>query len=53
MGLFKKKTLKEKLEKKYRQLLKEAHEMSSINRSKSDALLAEADEVLKQIENEA
>lgn len=49
-GLFKKKTEKEKLEKAYEKLLKEAHSLSTVNRIASDAKAAEADQVLKQIE---
>lgn len=48
-GLFKKKSKKEKLEKKYTSLLKEAFHLSKINRSQSDEKYAEADEVLKEI----
>lgn len=50
MGLFKKTTEKEKLEKKYRKLLEEAHKLSTVNRAQSDAKAQEANEVLKQIE---
>jgi hypothetical protein len=49
-GLFKKKSQKEKLEDKYEALLKEAHRLSTINRTDSDAKAAEADAVLKEIE---
>jgi len=49
-GLFKKKTEVEKLQSKYEALLKEAFELSKINRSKSDQKTFEADEVYKQIE---
>ena len=48
-GLFKKKSKKEKLEKKYTSILKEAFELSKINRSKSDQKYAEADQVLEEI----
>ena len=48
-GLFKKKSKKEKLEKKYASILKEAFELSKINRSKSDQKYAEADQVLEEI----
>jgi hypothetical protein len=47
-GLFK--DPKEKLEKKYQQLLAEAHRLSHIDRKKSDLKTAEAEEVRKQIE---
>jgi hypothetical protein len=49
-GLFKKKSKKEKLEKKYASLLREAFELSKINRSQSDQKYTEADQVLKEIE---
>lgn len=49
-GLFKRKTELEKLEIKYRALLKEAYEFSKTNRSKSDQKTFEAEEVLKQME---
>jgi hypothetical protein len=49
-GLFKKKTEVDKLNDKYRLLLKEAHDLSTSNRKLSDAKATEADEVLKQIE---
>ncbi len=50
LGLFKRKTEIEKLEIKYRALLKEAYELSKTNRSKSDQKTFEAEEVLKQME---
>lgn len=49
-GLFKKKTEVEKLQEKYQKLMKEAFDLSKINRSESDNKYAEADEVQKQIE---
>ena len=49
-GIFKKKTDVEKLESKYKALLKEAYDLSKINRSKSDQKTFEADEISKQIE---
>jgi hypothetical protein len=49
-GLFNQKTEKEKLEIRYRKLLDEAHKLSSIDRKKGDAKMAEADAVLKQLE---
>ena len=47
-GLFKSK--KEKLEDKYKALVEESYKLSTVNRKESDAKLAEADSVLKQIE---
>lgn len=49
-GLFKKKSEIEKLQDKYNKLMKEWHELSSINRSESDKKYAEAENVAKQIE---
>ena len=49
-GIFKKKTEVEKLEIKYKALLKEAYDLSKTNRSKSDQKTFEAEEVSKQIE---
>ena len=49
-GLFKKKTEIEKLEIKYKALLKEAYDLSKISRSKSDQKTFEAEKVSKQIE---
>ena len=52
MNLFRRKSKKEKLEKKYREKLEEAYKMSTINRTKSDELTYEAAEILKELENE-
>ena len=49
-GIFKKKTELEKLEIKYKALLKEAYDLSKTNRSKSDQKTFEAEEISKQIE---
>ena len=49
-GIFKKKTKLEKLEKKYRSLMQESFDLSKVDRKASDAKAAEADEVMKQIE---
>ncbi|MDC1048170.1 Lacal_2735 family protein [Flavobacteriaceae bacterium] len=49
-GIFKKKTEIEKLEIKYKALLKEAYDLSKTNRSKSDQKTFEAEEISKQIE---
>ena len=48
--LFKKKTEIEKLEIKYKSLLKESYDLSKISRSKSDKKTFEAEKVSKQIE---
>lgn len=53
MGLrsfFKKKTEKEKLQERYENLLKISFDLSKTNRTLSDQKRAEAEEVLKQIE---
>jgi ATP-dependent protease HslVU (ClpYQ) peptidase subunit len=49
-GLFKKKSEKEKLQKKHEQLLKEAFELSKTNRKESDKKAYEADLIDKKIE---
>ena len=49
-GIFKKKSTIEKLDIEYKKLLQEAHKLSTSNRMLSDKKIAEANEVLKQIE---
>ena len=49
-GLFKKKSEVEKLQEKYQKLMKEAFDLSKVNRSESDKKYAEADDVQKKIE---
>ena len=49
--LFKKKTELEKLQDQYQKLMKEAFELSKIDRSASDDKYAQADEVQKRIGN--
>ncbi|NVK63865.1 MAG: Lacal_2735 family protein [Flavobacteriales bacterium] len=49
MKLFKKKSPVEKLNQKYAKLMKEAHQLSSVDRRKSDAKVSEAEAVLNQI----
>jgi hypothetical protein len=41
---------KDKLQKQYEKKMAEAYKMSSINRAKSDQLMYEADQLLKQME---
>jgi hypothetical protein len=41
---------KTKLEKKYQQLLAEAHRLSTVDRKKSDAKMAEAEQIRKELE---
>jgi hypothetical protein len=48
LGLFKKDPVK-KLQKRHAALLAEAHRMSTIDRAKSDALMAQAAEVESEI----
>lgn len=48
--LFNKKSEKEKLQKRYIRLLEEAYQLSKVNRKESDAKMAEADELQKQID---
>jgi hypothetical protein len=49
-GLFKKRSEKDKLEKRYQQLLDESFRLSKTDRAAADLKAAEADEVLKKIE---
>ena len=49
--LFKKKSEKEKLQKKYEQLLKESYELYKANRKESDKKAYEADLIAKKIED--
>ena len=51
-GLFKKKSEKEKLQKKYKRLLKESYELSKTNRKESDKKAYEADLIAKEIRSE-
>ena len=51
LGLFKKKTEKEKLESKYQKIVAEAYKLSHTDRKASDLLTAEADALLKKIES--
>ncbi|MFD2561392.1 MULTISPECIES: Lacal_2735 family protein [Aquimarina] len=48
--LFKKKSEKEVLQKKYRSLMEESYKLSHTNRKASDDKQAEADLILKKIE---
>lgn len=50
LGLFKKKSEKEKLQDKYKKLIEKSYKLSHTNRTESDKVAAEADELLKQIE---
>ena len=50
-GLFKKKSEKERLQKKYEQLLKESYELSKTNRKESDKKAYEAGLIAKKIED--
>lgn len=50
-SFFKKKSQKEKLEEKFKKLMQEWHELSSINRAASDEKYAEAQEIAKILNN--
>ena len=50
LGLFKKKSEKEKLQGQYAKLMAEAHKLSTSNRKLSDEKVAEAEEVMKKID---
>ncbi len=49
-GIFKKKTPIEKLQAEYKKLMEQSFQLSTTDRSASDAKRAEAEEVAKQIE---
>ncbi len=49
-GLFKKRDQAKQLQRKYRELLKRSYDLSTRDRAASDAVYAEAQEVLKQLE---
>ncbi len=49
-GLFKKKSPEEQLRAQYQQLMKEAFELSTVNRAASDQKHAEAEAVMSQLE---
>ena len=51
IGLFKKKSEKEKLQEKYEKLLKESYELSKTNRKESDKKAYEVDLIAKKIES--
>lgn len=50
-GLFKKKTEIDKLDAQYNRIMKEAHRLSTTDRKASDAKAAEANALLKKIED--
>ncbi len=49
-GLFKKKTEFEKLQEQYEKTMREWYQLSTVNRSKSDAIYAEAETILNKME---
>jgi hypothetical protein len=49
-GLFKKSSPKEQLEKKYKDLMQQAHKYSTTNRKLSDQRVQEAEEVMQELE---
>lgn len=49
-GIFKKKSEIEKLQETYSKMLSDAHKLSHSNRTASDKLLAEAEEIAKKID---
>jgi len=49
MGFFTRKSKKEKLNIKYKKKLEEAYKMSTVNRSESDRLTQEANDILEEI----
>lgn len=49
MGFFKRKSKKDKLNEQYKKKLEQAYRMSTSNRSESDRLTAEANDILEEI----
>lgn len=49
-SLFKKKSPIDKLQSRYDSVMKEAHQLSTVNRAASDQRYAEADDINKQID---
>ena len=49
MGFFSRKSKKEKLNEQYKKKLEQAYKMSTSNRTESDRLTKEADEILDEI----
>jgi hypothetical protein len=49
-GIFKKKTERQRLNERYRKLMKESHQLSLSDRIKSDQKFAEAQELLYQLD---
>lgn len=49
-GIFKKKSEIEKLQETYSKMLSDAHKLSHSNRTVSDKLLADAEEIAKKID---
>lgn len=50
-GLFNKKSELEKLQETYKELLGKAHKISHSNRTESDKMMAEAEEIAKKIDD--
>ena len=50
LGLFKKKSEKEKLQEKYELIMRRAFEMSKIDRTQSDELYVKAESILKSMD---
>jgi hypothetical protein len=50
LNIFKKKTKVEKLNEQYKKLLEESYKLSTTNRRLSDSKVAEANDILKQID---
>jgi len=50
MGLFSRKSPQQKLQEKYNKLMSDYHRLSTSNRAAADTKFAEAEEVLKQMD---
>ena len=50
LGFFKKRSEKEQLEKQYKKCLEKAYKLQTVNRSQSDKMYQEAQEIMDKIE---
>jgi len=50
LGLFKKKSEKEKLQEKYNKLMQEYHSLSKTDRTQAEAKYQEAEELIKKLD---
>ena len=50
-GLFKKKSKRDQLNDRYKKLMAESHKLSTVDRAKADEKFAEAEKILKELDN--